>query len=864
MKSILPFALLAAALVPTALHATIPDAIPYHGRVSVNGTNYSGNAEMKFAIYHMEPGDTFNAMVLWSNDGATPGVLSEPTRSVSTTVNMGNCDLGLGDTTIPNMAPLPERLTWFPANSHVYLRVWFNDGTHGFQALSPDTELRSVPYAREAGSLAGVSTSRLAQTDQANIFRNVNGLTVSGDGPSGNTTAYGTALGIAGPGTRMEFVPGYAAFRAGSVDGTQWDAGNIGLYSAAMGQGTTASAKWSSALGYGTQATNDCSTALGDHTQATKWGATAMGWKTTASGDIATAMGANTLASGLHSTAMGADTKAVGDRSTAMGQGTTASGEYSTALGRGTRAASQSETVIGQYNILYIPTNATGWSVSDPLFVVGNGNSDTTRSDALVIKKSGETTINSVNGLTVNGSGPVWDANNSKYIPASGASVPISGAGTRMEFIPGYAAFRAGTAWGDQWGSAKMGLWSTAIGNNTTASGDFSIAMGNENTASGKHSIAIGNGTTASGLHSTAMGTKTKATGDYSTAMGESTTASGNASTAMGFYTTASASGSTAMGAKTNATGSYSTAMGHQTEASGLYSTAMGASTTASGQNSTVMGWYTIASGLNSTAMGHRSEASGQYSTVMGYNTRAPGPNSTAMGYSTSAAGVSSTAMGSGTSASGDYSTAMGYATFASGESSTAMGLSTDARSYVETALGCFNSPYTPASTTSWSGSDRLLVVGNGTDAYHRSDAFIINKRGDAWLAGALWQASDRNKKTNIVAVDTAAVLAGVAGLPISTWRYKNDTVTHLGPMAQEFAAAFHLGGTETSIASVDADGVALASIQELKKQLDAKEARLTKVEAQNALLLEDSAAKDSKISALEARLAALEAKLGK
>jgi uncharacterized coiled-coil protein SlyX len=173
------------------------------------------------------------------------------------------------------------------------------------------------------------------------------------------------------------------------------------------------------------------------------------------------------------------------------------------------------------------------------------------------------------------------------------------------------------------------------------------------------------------------------------------------------------------------------------------------------------------------------------------------------------------------------------------------MGEGSVAPSYAETAVGSYNTNYTPSSIINWSAGDRAFVVGNGTPGA-RSDAFIINKRGDAWLAGTLLQASDRTKKTDIVAVDTATILAGVASLPIATWRYKNDTATHLGPMAQDFASAFHLAGTDTSIASVDADGVALASIQELKKQLDTKEARLAAVEA-------DNAAKDEAIAALAA-----------
>lgn len=61
-------------------------------------------------------------------------------------------------------------------------------------------------------------------------------------------------------------------------------------------------------------------------------------------------------------------------------------------------------------------------------------------------------------------------------------------------------------------------------------------------------------------------------------------------------------------------------------------------------------------------------------------------------------------------------------------------------------------------------------------------------------------------------------VLERVAGLPISTWRYQWEApqVRHLGPMAQEWAATFGLGEGDTTIATVDASGVALVSIQAL------------------------------------------------
>ena len=61
-------------------------------------------------------------------------------------------------------------------------------------------------------------------------------------------------------------------------------------------------------------------------------------------------------------------------------------------------------------------------------------------------------------------------------------------------------------------------------------------------------------------------------------------------------------------------------------------------------------------------------------------------------------------------------------------------------------------------------------------------------------------------------------ILERVAGLPISTWRYQWEApqVRHLGPMAQDWATTFGLGVNDTTIAVVDANGVALVSIQAL------------------------------------------------
>jgi hypothetical protein len=83
-------------------------------------------------------------------------------------------------------------------------------------------------------------------------------------------------------------------------------------------------------------------------------------------------------------------------------------------------------------------------------------------------------------------------------------------------------------------------------------------------------------------------------------------------------------------------------------------------------------------------------------------------------------------------------------------------------------------------------------------------------------------------------------VLAKVAALPISRWNFKElPGADHFGPMAQDFHAAFGLNGRDDRhIATVDADGVALAAIQGLNQKLDEKSAEVETLKQQNFELL--------------------------
>jgi hypothetical protein len=95
---------------------------------------------------------------------------------------------------------------------------------------------------------------------------------------------------------------------------------------------------------------------------------------------------------------------------------------------------------------------------------------------------------------------------------------------------------------------------------------------------------------------------------------------------------------------------------------------------------------------------------------------------------------------------------------------------------------------------------------------------------------------SDRNLKRDIAPVDEQAVLESVAHMPISTWSYKADdpAVRHLGPMAQDFHAAFGLGDTDRAYDPIDAHGIALAAIKALYERVERQQATIERLEREN------------------------------
>ncbi len=137
-----------------------------------------------------------------------------------------------------------------------------------------------------------------------------------------------------------------------------------------------------------------------------------------------------------------------------------------------------------------------------------------------------------------------------------------------------------------------------------------------------------------------------------------------------------------------------------------------------------------------------------------------------------------------------------------------------------------------------------------------------INAAGEP-LAGVLLPAgsgswatlSDREAKADFAPFDSEQILSRLAALPIQTWRYKAQPggIRHLGPAAQDFYAAFGIGEGDRTISTVDADGVALASIQALYGKLQERDAELSAVKAQNQALRQELGQLEARVDALEA-----------
>lgn len=357
---------------------------------------------------------------------------------------------------------------------------------------------------------------------------------------------------------------------------------------------------------------------------------------------------------------------------------------------------------------------------------------------------------------------------------------------SRMFFDNDKAAFRVGTVDTDQWDDFNRGQNSVAIGSNNVASGINSIALGTSSVASGITTSAIGFSSKATGDYSTSIGYNSESKSYGQTTIGINSTNTETPNSTIGYhaldrlfvignglnsvtkkdalvmlkngntqlngkltlddnngngYTLPNIDGTTNQILQTNGTGSLSW---NNLPISSPFTKTSNIISAGDLDDDFVFGSIQLDEDGNSS---HRSRFffdkskrafRAGYTNGPSWNEGNIGINSIAMSENSLASGSFSIALGGSTEATGNSSTAIGNSTEASGGNSTALGAYTKALSYGQTTIGLFSESTVPNSTTSYNATDRLFVIGNGTNISNRDNALIMLKDGNTQLNGQL------------------------------------------------------------------------------------------------------------------------------
>ncbi|KAA9129772.1 hypothetical protein F3N42_14040 [Marinihelvus fidelis] len=362
---------------------------------------------------------------------------------------------------------------------------------------------------------------------------------------------------------------------------------------------------------------------------------------------------------------------------------------------------------------------------------------------------------------------------------------------------------------------------------------------------------------------STAVGYNASSAGDYSTALGNGASSGGISSIALGYGASSGGNLSTALGDSASSDGSHSTALGFSASSGGLGSGALGVYATSGGGQSTALGNSASSAGTNSTALGYGASSAGAYSTAIGYKASAPNPDTIILGEIPSVNyGLNYTAVANGTTdplAPLHIFRDDGTASVLVVENSADQGPRTlfeienngnPEFRMTNTAMG-----------NSWvfSAGLRFVVKNNQGDWVMR-----VTDTGKLEIGGTLLEMSDREQKHAIVPLDSDVVLEKLVQVPITEWAYRDESADqrHIGPMAQDFHAAFGLASGEKAISARDMAGVNMAAIQALadrnrwlELRYERQVSRNDELEARIAELESDA----DRVDALQARIAVME-----
>ena len=234
----------------------------------------------------------------------------------------------------------------------------------------------------------------------------------------------------------------------------------------------------------------------------------------------------------------------------------------------------------------------------------------------------------------------------------------------------------------------------------------------------------------------------------------------------------------------------------------GFFSWAGGSNTVASGYATLSFGDQNNVSGTVAAGLGSGNTVSGTAGFSAGANNRCTGFGCTAIGYTVNAGGQGAVALGYRVTANADYAVALGFRASAAGHSGT---FTWGDASTTDSVRATANNQFSARA----SGGYRLFTNATGTTGV------ALSAGGSSWNV-----ISDRNRKHAFGGVDGEEVLAKLRNVPVTTWRYRGEadqSVLHIGPMAQDWQRAFGFSADGTTINMSDFDGVNLAGIQALE-----------------------------------------------
>jgi trimeric autotransporter adhesin len=235
----------------------------------------------------------------------------------------------------------------------------------------------------------------------------------------------------------------------------------------------------------------------------------------------------------------------------------------------------------------------------------------------------------------------------------------------------------------------------------------------------------------------------------------------------------------------------------------GFYSWAGGNQTIASSYATLAFGDNAQATSSYAIAFGSGTVVSGSYGFGAGYQSKCSQSFCTASGYLANAAGQGAVALGYRVTADANYSVALGHRASTNGR----------------TGAFVISDASTTDSTEASANNQFMSRFAGGYRLYTNSSKTIgvsLAASGNSWAS-----ISDRNRKENIVWLDGEDVLRRLRGVPVASWNYVGieTGARNIGPMAQDWHAAFPLNSDSLTINQADFDGVNLAAVQALERR---------------------------------------------